>query len=246
MSDLAASIVDGKLVSNTTKDEKKTTGNGSMDKDAFLQLLVAQMKYQDPLEPTSNTEYISQFATFSQLEEMQNMTNAMDMQRASGLIGKYVTMNVKNETTGVTESISGRVDYVKTESGKTLLYINDQPYNIDGLATVWDEDYLEAYNLAGTWATALNALPAATDVTLDYEDSVTKLREAYDKMTDYQKSFISTTLTDKLKAIEEKLAELKAAKEETPKEETPKEETPKDETPEEEEPVDKAEDLKET
>ena len=85
-----AQIVNGEVVSRTT--ETTSTGNtnvkstadanSSLDKDAFLQLLVAQMKYQDPLEPTSNTEYISQFTTFSELEQMQNMSSSMDLQRA--------------------------------------------------------------------------------------------------------------------------------------------------------------------
>ena len=60
-----AQIKDGQIlesVSSLNKDAKAS--NSSLDKDAFLQLLVAQMKYQDPLEPTSNTEYISQLATF--------------------------------------------------------------------------------------------------------------------------------------------------------------------------------------
>ncbi|MDE5598481.1 MAG: hypothetical protein K2J04_11725, partial [Lachnospiraceae bacterium] len=59
----------GKFVENTSaasmENAKKKKSNSTVDKDQFLQLLVAQMKYQDPLEPTSNTEYISQYATFS-------------------------------------------------------------------------------------------------------------------------------------------------------------------------------------
>lgn len=72
-----AQIKDGKVVESNSaaslaKDTKK---NGStMDKEAFLNLLVAQMKYQDPLEPTSNTEFVSQYAQFSALEQMQNMS----------------------------------------------------------------------------------------------------------------------------------------------------------------------------
>ena len=65
-----AVVKDGEIQQTAaeTSAKKATKSNSGMDKDAFLQLLVAQMKYQDPLEPTSNTEYISQYATFSQVE----------------------------------------------------------------------------------------------------------------------------------------------------------------------------------
>ena len=73
---ISASIIDGKVYANSTPDNlsKDTTGSSSIGKDQFLQILVAEMKYQDPLEPTTNTEWISQMATFSQIEELQNMS----------------------------------------------------------------------------------------------------------------------------------------------------------------------------
>ena len=73
MASPVAEVKDGKIVSQTTNTQKTTKSNG-MDKESFLQLLVAQMKYQDPLEPTSNTEYISQYAQFSQVESLQSMS----------------------------------------------------------------------------------------------------------------------------------------------------------------------------
>ncbi|MDE5748719.1 MAG: flagellar hook capping protein, partial [Acetatifactor sp.] len=78
---LIAPIKDGKIQETSSesslKKAKKSSESG-MDKDAFLQLLVAQMKYQDPLEPTSNTEFVSQYAQFSQVEQLQNMAGSMD------------------------------------------------------------------------------------------------------------------------------------------------------------------------
>ena len=67
---VAAIVEDGKITnakSTTSTKEKSST----LGKDDFLQLLVAQMKFQDPLEPTSNTEYIAQYAQFSQVEQMR-------------------------------------------------------------------------------------------------------------------------------------------------------------------------------
>ena len=87
---LVAPVENGKIVetASQTSVSKAAKSSSGMDKEAFLQLLVAQMKYQDPLEPTSNTEYIAQYAQFSQVEQMQNMSNSMDLQRASSLVGR--------------------------------------------------------------------------------------------------------------------------------------------------------------
>ena len=43
--------------------------NSALGKDAFLQLLVTQMKYQDPLDPQDNGEYLAQLAQFSALDD---------------------------------------------------------------------------------------------------------------------------------------------------------------------------------
>ena len=96
---LIAPVEDGKFVESTSQSslDKAKENTNAMDKDAFLQLLVAQMKYQDPLEPTSNTEYISQLATFSELEEMQNVSASIEMQRANNLVGQYVFVKTENE-----------------------------------------------------------------------------------------------------------------------------------------------------
>ena len=58
-------------ISSTTKNDKS---NSSLDVNDFLQLLVAQMQYQDPLEPTDNTQYIAQMATFTQVEGIKRLS----------------------------------------------------------------------------------------------------------------------------------------------------------------------------
>ena len=117
---LVAPVKNGEVqdVTKLTSSEETRKSNSSLDKQAFLQLLVAQMKYQDPLEPTSNTEYISQLATFSELEEMQNMRGSIDLQRASSLVGQEVYVKTTDATTGSTDYVHGKVDYVVYENGK--------------------------------------------------------------------------------------------------------------------------------
>ena len=46
--------------------------NDTLGKDAFLKLLVTQMRYQDPLDPQDNSQYLSQLAQFSALEQCQH------------------------------------------------------------------------------------------------------------------------------------------------------------------------------
>ncbi|MDE7232529.1 MAG: flagellar hook capping protein, partial [Lachnospiraceae bacterium] len=125
-------VKDGKFVESNSAaslaNSKKKTGNDSLDKDAFLQLLVAQMKYQDPLEPTSNTEYISQYATFSELEQMQNMSASMDLFRASSLVGQTVLLKV-TDSAGRTTNVQGNVDYVVYEKNKAYLSVNGDLYS---------------------------------------------------------------------------------------------------------------------
>ena len=64
---------------NTSKYKYTTEAdNSSLGKDAFLQILITQLQNQDPTSPMDDKEFISQMAQFSSLEQMQNMTKAME------------------------------------------------------------------------------------------------------------------------------------------------------------------------
>lgn len=212
MSSTIAEVTDGKIVSQTGSTQK-TTQTNSMDKESFLQLLVAQMKYQDPLEPTSNTEYISQYAQFSQVESLQSMSSNMDLQRAGNLVGREVYIETTG-TDGETQTIQGRVDYVTYKSGKAYVYVNEKEYSLDDVKTVLDSDYTEACSLAYNFIAALNKLPSLEDLDLSGEESVTALSEVYNKMTSYQKSFIASEKVNLLQKYTDKIAELRKAAEE--------------------------------
>lgn len=207
---LVAPIEDGKIVesaSQSSLNKAKETGS-DMDKDAFLQLLVAQMKYQDPLQPTSNTEYISQYAQFSQVEQMNNMAASMDLQRASQLVGKHVYMKTTT-TSGDTKYVQGKVDYVVYENNKAYLSINESLYSIDDLDTVHDPAYLEAYEMATDLVERINKLPGINVVDLNDADEVEALQKIYDDMDDYQQSFVAKEKVDVLDAYVDKITALK-------------------------------------
>ena len=201
-------VVDTSAESNSSSSTSKKSG-GSLDKDAFLQLLVAQMKYQDPLEPTDNTEYISQLATFSQLEETQNMQASLQEMEANSLVGKQVVLRVTSSATGETSDVTGTVDSVIHENNKTYLMVNNNLYSIDDLYSVMDDSYMDAISLAKSFSLA--SLPSADELTLDNASTLTNLRKAYDSMTSYQKSFVAQSDIDKLTRLEERMKQLQAA-----------------------------------
>lgn len=209
---VGAIIKDGKIVETASESSvKQAASKNGMDKDAFLQLLVAQMKYQDPLEPTSNTEYISQYATFSQVEQMQNMAATMELTRASSMVGKLVEVST-TDSNGETKTVQGTVEYVTYENNKAYVSINGTLYSADDVTSVIDETYQTAFDLAVAFATAMNKLPGLNMLTTDDEDSVEALRGGYNSLTTYQQSFISDELVKKLKAYVNKMDELLAEK----------------------------------
>lgn len=225
---LVAPIEDGKLITNGTGSTDKTaetakSSESSMDKESFLQLLVAQMKYQDPLEPTSNTEYISQYAQFSQVESLQNLSNSMDLQRAGSLVGKDVYVQTTTSS-GETKYVQGRVDYVSYEGGKAYVYINEQAYPLDEVQTIVDPDYLTAYDLATELVTGINKLPNVGGIDLSDGEAIDNLEKIYNDMTDYQKTFVAKEKVEALQTYIDKIAELrKIAGEDTEEPEEPEE-----------------------
>lgn len=200
--------------SSSTSSSSSTDSSNNLDKDAFLQLLVAEMKYQDPLEPTTNTEYIAQLATFSQLEATTNLETTIESNMANDLVGKEVILEV-TDSSGSTSYVHGKVDYVMYEEGETYLSVNDSLYSIEDLDTVVDDEYYEATTLANDFATLVGKLPSASQLTLSDESAVAAARAAYDAMSDYQKGFVDESYVTALEKLEEKMAELKAQAEAT-------------------------------
>lgn len=200
-------VVDTSASSNSLSEAGKSSGS-SLGKDAFLQLLVAQMKYQDPLEPTSNTEYISQLATFSSLEEMQNLNTTMEAQQATNLVGKTVIMKVTSKT-GASDVVQGKVDYIVKENGKLYVSIEDNLYSLDDLDKVVDDDYLDALSIAEDFEKVLDELPDPKKLTLEDKDALEAVRKAYNSLTAYQQKFIEKYCEPSLNKLKELLAKMK-------------------------------------
>jgi len=106
--------------SSGSPSTSKTSGTGSsLDYDSFLKLFMAEMKNQDPTAPTSSTEYIAQFATFSQVEQSMQTNTKLDgllsslaLSQADGIIGRTLTSE--------DGSVAGKVTAVRIVNGGAL------------------------------------------------------------------------------------------------------------------------------
>ena len=129
----------------------KTTIKNEMDKDAFLQLLVTQLRYQDPLEPQENSEFVAEMAQFSTLEQMGNMSKSLEqlstlvsnidtsvlVGQLSGMIGKGVDWLEETEYADEegnpqvdSKTLSGVITGVTVADGTTKITVTDSEKNI--------------------------------------------------------------------------------------------------------------------
>lgn len=206
---LIQEIKDGKVVSDQiANNNKKDEAKNNFDKDMFLQLLVAEMKYQDPLEPTSNTEYVSELASFSQIEATQNVQDKMDEMSAANYVGKYVIINT-TDSQGNQQYVSGKVDFLEKKDDGYYVSVNDGLYNIDKIETVADERYYTAMLTTKSFEDAVAKLPNLQALTLQDEEKVNAVRKLFDSMDEYQKQFVSKDSYEALESLEKRISSLK-------------------------------------
>ncbi|MHB8170474.1 MAG: flagellar hook capping FlgD N-terminal domain-containing protein [Thermincolia bacterium] len=115
------------------------TGSQSLGKDDFLKLLVAQLKYQDPLKPLEDKEFIAQMAQFSSLEQMQNLGKLQVnliresvVGQAINLIGRTVDA-IDPETNQV---FAGKVTAMKMVDGQPKLIIGNKEVDMGYITKV--------------------------------------------------------------------------------------------------------------
>lgn len=218
---ITANVTNGKLdKTNTTPTQNRKTSSAkasgsNLGYDDFLKLLSAEMQYQDPLEPTSNTDYVAQMATFSQLEATLSMKESMSSSydqttksAALSLVGKEVIVTDKDSASGY---YSGKVDYVTYKDGKIQLSINEKMYDYSSLYSVSTDEYYDAIVNSSTFSGLIAKLPKIEDLTIDSKGSIEEARKLYDGLSDYGKQFINASDYSKLQAYEDKLKELIAA-----------------------------------
>lgn len=134
------------IASSAAKTQDRKVGQ--LGKDDFLNLLVTQLRYQDPLQPTDDKEFIGQMAQFSSLEQMQNMNNSLSQAQAFSLIGKHVTANITDATTNEAKIVEGDVSSVKVDQGKTYVVVKGEDVPVDKITDVTESSRTSQSNLS--------------------------------------------------------------------------------------------------
>lgn len=117
----------------TTTEQTEATSSAS-DKDMFLQLLVTQMQYQDPLDPQDNSQFLSQMAQFTSLEQMQNINKATEMNLATGMIGKVVTGTNEDG-----DAILGVVEGARMINGNAYIRVGKEDVLLSDVTAITSE-----------------------------------------------------------------------------------------------------------
>lgn len=118
--------------------EANKRNTGEMGKDEFLNLLVLQLRYQDPLNPVDDKEFISQMAQFTTLEQMQSMNASNTAMKGFSMIGKYVTALLYDDYTGLRQTVEGHVESVVLKGSNTYCVVGGKEIPIDSIYNVAD------------------------------------------------------------------------------------------------------------
>lgn len=131
--------------SSTSAALSSAISNSSLGENSFLQLLVTQMKHQDPTQPQDNSQFIAQLAQFTSLEQMtnvsnssaqmvtelNNLTSSTQLNSAFLLLGNTVTVQAADGS-----NVTGSVSSVNANGSTTTVTVNGTEYPVSSVLSV--------------------------------------------------------------------------------------------------------------
>ena len=121
------SATDATNNTSSTTGSSSTTSSNSVDYNTFLQLLIAEMKNQDPTNPMDTSQYMSQIAQLSTVEQatltnskLDSLLSSQALTQADGLIGRNVSFT---DTTGA--AVTGKIASVSINSDGSVATLED-------------------------------------------------------------------------------------------------------------------------
>lgn len=121
----------------STSSVSAASSSNILSQDDFLQLMVSQLTQQDPLNPTSNTEFASQLAQYSALEQnkqinsgITNLNSSQALSQAQAMLGETVTLKSGDST------ITGVVQGVQIQDGTPKINVDGTLYNVSDVTGI--------------------------------------------------------------------------------------------------------------
>lgn len=134
-------------VNSSYSNKSSTTRQTSslLDKDAFLRLLVEQLKNQDPMNPQDSSEFLAQMAQFTIVEQLTNLNEeitegisrlilSQEMAEASGLLGKQVGIETEDGT------VNGLVEKIVVSEEGIKIFVNGNSYDLVNVTEIMEAE----------------------------------------------------------------------------------------------------------
>ena len=179
--------VDGITPTTAVPAAPSATGSSVLGKDDFLKLLVTQLKYQDPMNPLDQNQFLAQTAQFTSLEQLQNISSGIQtlgtllsgnaLVDTAGLVGRTVRASSRDVTYdgrplalsfSVDAPVSGVTIDIKNAAGTVVRHIVTGPTQPGTASVTWDgRDSSGASVTAGTYTYTVSSTgdvqPAAVE-----------------------------------------------------------------------------------
>lgn len=112
----------------------------NVDTKTFLTLLVAQLQYQDPLSPQSDTDFVAQLAQMTSLEEIQKLNSSFSSVKAYNLVGKTAYAEVWDVEAGKKVPLYGTVESIVMDKGAYYAVIGSNSVPVNEILQVFDSN----------------------------------------------------------------------------------------------------------
>jgi flagellar basal-body rod modification protein FlgD len=142
---------------NTTSADLSSASDASnnpssaLNQSDFLKLLVAQIQYQDPMNPQSDTQMAAQMAQFTSLQQATQSTSSLAMIQANSLVGSTVNVQIDSQ-----HSASGVVTGVVMNNGTPQITVGGQNYGLNQVTSITPASAASTAANTGTATTSTN------------------------------------------------------------------------------------------
>ncbi|HEX7097174.1 MAG TPA: flagellar hook capping FlgD N-terminal domain-containing protein [Acidimicrobiales bacterium] len=127
------------LGSTSTNTPAERAPTNELDKEAFLKLLVAQLRYQNPMSPADPQSFLAQTAQFTTVEQLTQLTKQLAEQdrmaqvaTGSSLVGRVVTYQLDDGTV-----LTGKVTAARPTADGCVVVVGDMDVPLDAITTVY-------------------------------------------------------------------------------------------------------------